>query len=64
MKGLFRTRRQEHRVDETIRQQTADVLVHHRESLKKVRQTLASADETIIDEIRRLDAALGDAQHA
>jgi hypothetical protein len=26
--------------------------------LKKVRKTLSSADETIVDEIRRLDAAL------
>jgi hypothetical protein len=58
MKGLFRIRRVEHRRDEAVRAETAEVLAGHRESLKKVRRVLNVADETLADEIRRLDAAM------
>jgi hypothetical protein len=61
--SLFRRRRQEHRHDEAIRKETADVLVSHRESLKKVRSTLGKADETLAQEIRRLDTAMQQGAH-
>jgi hypothetical protein len=56
--SLFRRRRREHRHDEQVRQSTGAVLKEHRESLTRVRQTLSQADETLVDEIRRLDRAL------
>lgn len=58
MRGIFQRRRAEHRHDEAVRQATAEVLTSHRESLKKVRRTLGGADETLADEIRRLDQVL------
>lgn len=58
MNRLFRQRRQEHRQDDAIRRDTLSTLQSHKTSLKRVRATLASADETLADELRRLDAAI------
>ena len=59
MSGLFRSRRTEHRKDEAIRKDTAETLVKHRESLHRVRRTLTMADETLADEIKRLESLVG-----
>lgn len=60
MMSKFRRRRKEHKHDESVRQSTGAVLRGHRDSLTKVRRTLALADETLADEIRRLNLALED----
>ena len=62
MKSLFRSRRQEHVADVAQRNQTAQTLSRHREAIQSVRGTLRQADETLGDEIRRLDRALEDAR--
>lgn len=56
--GLFQRRRKEHAHDTNVRRETVLALEDHRRSLKKVRATLKVADETLADEIRRLDAAI------
>lgn len=60
MMNKFRRRRLEHKHDESVRQSTGAVLVEHRQSLSKVRQVLAQADESLADEIRRLDLLMED----
>lgn len=62
MTGLFLRRRKEHRSDEAVRRETATVLHSHRQSLRRVRDTMALADETLLEEIKRLDAAIEGAQ--
>lgn len=56
--SLFKDRRKEHLQDTSVRESTKDTLIAHRKSLSKVRKILGSADETLADEIRRLDTAL------
>lgn len=58
MRGLWSRRQNEHRSDESVRRVTASTLIKHRQSLKRVEQALATADETLAEEIRRLDAVL------
>ena len=56
--SLFRKRKQEHKHDAAVRSETAKTLMEHKQSIKKVRNVLEIADETLADEIRRLDLAL------
>lgn len=55
---IFRKRRREHLEDAAVRRDTVEVLQSHRSSLRKVRATLKTADETLADELRRLDSAI------
>lgn len=56
--SLFKQRKQEHRQDAAVRDSTAETLIEHRKSLSRVRKILGGADETLAQEIRRLDAVL------
>lgn len=57
---LFRRRRQEHRHDQDVRQDTADVLKRHREASYSVRSALQHTQVrlSLMDEIRGLEDAL------
>jgi hypothetical protein len=57
--SLFKRRRQEHRKDEMVRQNTIEVLKDHKKSVERVRKTLRRADETLGAELRRLERAVG-----
>jgi hypothetical protein len=64
MMGLFRHRRAEHRHDAEVRQTTAEALTQHRQSLNRVKRSLEqNINESIADEMKRLDRAIEGASH-